>query len=278
MGKLILGDDGLPAEEVGGWVEDKLFDVRTYVEVTSPTRRKYLPPRTGGAAYVELFCGPGRGRIRDSDQFVEGTAVAAWNCAVASAAPFSAVFIADRDVGRRQHCAERLRRLKAPVYEIEGDAVTAAHKIAELLPPFGLHFALLDPYSLAALDIEIINSLGSLKRIDILVHLSAMDLFRNIELQSIDADYNEWEAFAPGWGMHIPRDLPQSERRDRLLEYWAWMVKCRVGLDLSGDMHPIFNSVNRLIYWLALLHRHPLPEKFWKIVLKSRPQRTGNLF
>jgi three-Cys-motif partner protein len=278
MGKLVSGDDGLKAEEVGEWVEDKLFDVRTYVEVTSPTRRKYLPPRPGGATYTELFCGPGRSRIRDTGRFVEGTAVAAWNCSVANDTPFTGVYIADKDEERRELCAERLRRLNAPVHEIKGDALTAARELGSRLPQYGLHFAFLDPYNLGALDADIISSLGSLKRMDILVHLSAMDLFRNIESQTADGPENEWDAFAPGWSAQVPRDLPQAERRDRLLAYWIWYVKCRDGFDTASDMHPVYNSVNRLLYWLTLLHRHPLPARFWRIVLKSRPQRTGELF
>jgi len=62
MGKLVPGNDGKEAEEVGPWVEEKLAAVKTYVEITSQTRQKYLPPNIGGAAYIELFCGPGQGK------------------------------------------------------------------------------------------------------------------------------------------------------------------------------------------------------------------------
>jgi len=44
----------------------------------------------------------------------------------------------------------------------------------------GLHFAFLDPFDLAALNFDIIVALSSLKRIDMLVHISQMDLQRNL--------------------------------------------------------------------------------------------------
>lgn len=44
MGKLVSGADGLPAEEVGEWIEEKLFDVRQYVTLSHGARRKFLGP------------------------------------------------------------------------------------------------------------------------------------------------------------------------------------------------------------------------------------------
>ena len=111
---------------------------------------------------------------------------------------------------------------------------------------------------------------------DILVLISAMDLFRNIDQQSTD-EAGEFDEFAPAWREHVPIGLPQTERRATVMRYWAWRVRMELPLNSSSDMHPVTNSVNRLIYWLLLLHRHKLAEKFWKIVLKGRPQRTQEM-
>jgi hypothetical protein len=32
------------------------------------------------------------------------------------------------------------------------------------------------------------------------------------------------------------------------------------------------------LYWLLLLYRHELAEKFWNIVLRYQPNQTGDLF
>jgi hypothetical protein len=63
------------------------------------------------------------------------------------------------------------------------------------------------------------------------------------------------------------------------MEYWAWRVGMQLGFNASSSlMHPVKNGVNRLIYWLLLLQRHELAERFWTIVLKGRPQRTREMF
>jgi three-Cys-motif partner protein len=277
MGKLVTADDGLPAEEVHDWVDEKLFDVRTYVDVTRAARRMFLPPNPGGATYIDLFCGPGRARVHETGKFVDGTAVAAWRCSVEKRSPFTAVYIADLDEERRRACAERLRRLDAPVHEVQGDALTAARELTRILPPHALHFAVVDPYSLGELRIDILRSLASLRRMDILVHLAAMDLYRNIEQHSAEDD-TDWDSFAPGWREHVPLELPKAERRARLIDYWGSLVIKQLDLNASEHLHPIHNSKNRLLYWLLLLHRHELAEKFWKAVRDARPQQTRDMF
>jgi three-Cys-motif partner protein len=276
MGKLVSGSDGLPAEEVGKWVEEKHFFITEYVKLSHGARRQFIGPTDAGATYIDLFCGPGQARIKDSKQYVDGAAVAAWKAAKARGSPFTSVYIADRDAERRDHCAMRLRALDAPVTELAGTATDAVQVLAATLPRDGLHFAFIDPYSLGSLSYEILRCLAQFRRMDILVLISAMDLFRNIDQQSSDEAW-EFDEFAPAWREHVRIDLPQPERRALVMEYWAWRVRMELGLNSSSEMHPVKNSVNRLIYWLLLLHRHKLAEKFWKIVLKGRPQRTQEM-
>jgi three-Cys-motif partner protein len=278
MGRLVDGTDGIPAEEVGPWVDEKLFIVTEYIKLSSGPRRKFIGPGRAGATYFDLFCGPGQGKIRDSNRYVDGAAVAAWKAASERRSPFTAMYIADKDAERRQYCAARLRALGAPVNEVSGTAAEAARAIAAILPASALHFAFLDPYSLGALSFDLLRRLASFQRMDILVLISAMDLFRNIEQQSADEDSREFDDFAPGWREHVPLDLPQSERWAKVMEYWARCVAEQLGLNASSEMHAVKNRVNRLIYWLLLLHRHTLAQKFWEIVLKARPQTSGDLF
>ena len=114
MGKLVPGSDGLPAEEVGKWVEEKHFFVTEYIKLSHGARLQFIGPRHAGAAYIDLFCGPGQGRIKGTKQYVDGAAVAAWNTAKERGSPFTAMYIADRDEVRRDHCATRLRKLVRP--------------------------------------------------------------------------------------------------------------------------------------------------------------------
>jgi hypothetical protein len=82
--------DGLIVGEVGPWASEKHDRLRRYIDASRGARAKFLPPkRTAGASYIELYSGAGRSVIRDTNQFIEGSAVVAFNAAHASGRPFS---------------------------------------------------------------------------------------------------------------------------------------------------------------------------------------------
>lgn len=181
------------------------------------------------------------------------------------------MYIADSDADRCRACAERLRKLNAPVVEIPGEAAQAAIVIVPKLDPYGLHFAFIDPYSLGALRLDLIRTLAGVRRMDMLIHLSAMDLFRNFD-RNWAGEQQEFDAFAPGWREKIPAGLTTERRRTAAVDYWKHLVD-QMGLEASAEMKAIRNTVNRDLYWLLLLARHNLAQKFWKIVIESGPQR-----
>jgi three-Cys-motif partner protein len=272
---LVAGDDGLLAEEVGEWIKDKHAYLRAYLDISSGTRAKYLGdgPRKGGATFVDLFCSVGRAKIRDKREYVAGSPVVAWNCSVERKAAFSNVFIADIDAERRAICAHRLAAVKAPVVELLGAAVEAAEQFVAQANPYGLHFAFLDPHNLGSLDFRIIKSLSSLKRIDMLIHVSAMDLQRNIGAQlglSRD-DTDQFDAFAPGWRQKIDTTGPKHEVRRRVVEYWTSMV-AELGVAPSSEARLIKGSRGQRLYWLMLSSRHSLAKKFWSVIGRSDGQ------
>ncbi len=180
MAKLVAGDDGLPAEEVGPWAKEKHRYLLRYVDICRATRAKYISSGRAGATYIDLFCGPGRAVVEGRGEWIDGSCVAAWKQSLASKTPFSTVYIADADEKRLGAAAERLRRVGAPVEVLNGSAIEAAHAVARCVNRAGLHFAFLDPYSFGALDFQIITDLAPL-RIDLLIHISQMDLQRNFD-------------------------------------------------------------------------------------------------
>jgi len=274
MSELVDGDDGLPADQVGAWVADKHRILKAYLDYQAHARVNFLGPRRGGAAYIDVFCGPGRSRIRNTNTFVDGSPVVAWKASVDQQAPFTKLYIADKDTVRRDVCAERLRRLNAPVVVVDGEALEAARSIAEWVDQsglHGLHFAFVDPYSLGALRLELLKTLSQIQRIDLLVHLSAMDLFRNLDVE-LAGERAEFDAFAPGWRDNVPDGLPMADQRRAAIDYWKHRID-EMGMAASSEMHAIRNSQNRDLYWLLMLSRHQLAQKFWKIALNQEPQR-----
>ncbi len=261
MGKLIDGDDGLPAEEVGVWAKEKHDYLCRYIDISRKTRAKYLGPGKGGATYIDLFCGPGRCKVRNSSEWIDGGVVAAWKKSQEGNAPFSQVFIGDLDTQRRQAAATRLRNLGAPVVELDGAAVDAVKQVIARLNAYGLHFAFLDPFDLAALSFDIIVALAALKRIDMLVHISQMDLQRNVVAYTT-MDNSPFDTFAPGWREKVSIAQGQQELRQQIFQFWRDKV---AGLDVwpSTDMRLLTGSNNQPLYWLLLAARHDLAHRFW---------------
>ena len=78
-------DDGLPVEVVGAWAEEKHARLVAYVHASSAARKKFARSET---AYIDLFCGPGRSKIRHKNRLIDGGAVAACRRAHERGAPF----------------------------------------------------------------------------------------------------------------------------------------------------------------------------------------------
>ncbi|UUP19473.1 three-Cys-motif partner protein TcmP [Nitratireductor thuwali] len=273
MGNLVAGDDGLPAEEVGKWAKDKISSLCRYVSISRGVRAKWIGANKAGATYIDLFCGPGRAKIRRTGEFIEGGCVAAWNESVRAKTPFSSVFIADADLQRLGYAAERLHRLNAPVETFHGDAVSTAKAIRAKLHPYGLHFAFIDPYNLGAFDFSVVETLSKRKRIDMLVHISKMDLQRNTWL-NVQAQASAFDRFVPGWRSEVDLNQPFTAIRRAVFDLWKTKVE-DLGMAASTDMQLITGSRGQHLYWLTLAARHELALAFWKAATDSG---QGQLF
>lgn len=273
MGELVPGDDGLPAEEVGQWAKEKQELLCRYIDISRGVRARFIGPFKAGATYVDLFCGPGRSKIRHGE-FIDGSCVAAWRKSVEVGSPFTHVYIADIDETRLNAAAERLRKLGAPVVPILGSASETVQRIVPRLEPTGLHFAFIDPFSLGALDFNIFKTLALRKRMDVLVHLSKMDLQRNLD-ENLATTASAFDAFAPGWRSAIDIDQAQRGIRTEIINHWRDLVS-HLGIDASAEMKLLKGSQNQHLYWLLLLANHQLAHRFWKYA--ANPERQGTLF
>lgn len=274
MGDLVEGDDGLPAEEVKFWAKEKQDLLARYVDISRGVRSKFIGPTKAGATYIDLFCGPGRSKIAGSSKFIDGSCVTAWRKSTESKTPFTHVYISDKDERRLSAAAERLTKLGAPVQTIAGPAVDAAVAILKRLEPRALHFAFVDPFSLGALDFRIFQALTQRKRMDVLVHLSKMDLQRNLD-ENIGSSISAFNAFAPGWRDIIDVSQAQSGIRTEIVDHWLSLIS-GLGTEASPEMKLIKGSRQQHLYWLLLIASHDLAHKFWKTA--ANPEGQGSLF
>lgn len=157
---------------------------------------------------------------------------------------------------------------------MNGSAVDAIRQIVPTLNPYGLHFAFLDPFDLAALDFRIIEALSTLKRIDMLVHVSQMDLQRNL-ISNATSDDSAFDVFAPGWRQSVSIAQGQQGLRQEVFQYWRDKVASRQVWP-STEMRLITGSKNQPLYWLLLAAKHELAHKFWATA--SNIEGQGKLF
>lgn len=183
------------------------------------------------------------------------------------------MYIADSDNERLQLAKRRLLSLGAPVEAFHGEAATTAKLIRAKLDPYGLHFAFVDPYNLGAFDFSVVETLSKRKRIDMLVHISKMDLQRNTWL-NVQAQESAFDKFVPGWRSAVDLNQPYNAIRRAVFDLWKTKV-VNLGMAASTDMQLITGSRGQHLYWLTLAARHELALAFWKTATDSG---QGELF
>lgn len=251
--------DDLPIEEVGEWALEKHERLRKYIDITRATRRKYVQG-SGGATYIDLFCGSGRARIRETDQIIDGSPLVAFKSAAAGKVPFSEIHIADLD---SKHCDAAVQRISSAggqAFGYVGRAEDTAREIVSRLNPEGLHFAFLDPFNLESLSFEAIRCLARLKRIDFLLHVSSLDLQRNLERYSA-SETSPLDSFAPGWRSKVNLNEAVRTIRQSLFAYWQSKMQ-ELGFPQSRA-ELVTGHQNQKLYWLVFLSRSEFANGLW---------------
>src|SRR2546423_950548 len=91
-------EGGWPREIVGAWALDKYARLAKYVDISGPSvRRNFVAAGKAGATYIELFCGPGRVRIKNTAQVTGGSPLVAWRESERTNTRFTQMHMADAD-------------------------------------------------------------------------------------------------------------------------------------------------------------------------------------
>lgn len=261
--------DGLPAQCVGRWAEDKYDLLRRYVEATAQARagfdgtrlRQDGYPRPGGTSYIELYAGPGRARIRETGQFVDGSPLVALKAA-ANKNPFTKVVLCDLAEANANALRKRTEHYGAKV--IEGDCNATIGEIVRNIPEHGYNFALVDPFAASALKFSTIKRLAAVKRMDLLIHFPTGSMKRNWLL-----DYEELLGLPKAqWGV----DMTQPSDITRLIPVLRRQL---VAFGYNADevyinTPAIRNSSNTILYHLVFASKDPLGHKIWKSITDTR--------
>jgi len=262
-----LDDDRLPVSEVGEWTLEKHARLRKYVDAAHGARRRFR----GRTSYVDLYCGPGRVRVRESGELAHGSPLVAWESGGRHGDQFAEFAIADHDPASVEAAKQRLEDRGARVRAYAGRAEDVVGRIVEGLDPYGLHFAFLDPYNLDDLPFSIIERLATLKRVDLLIHVSAMDLKRNLRTYLDAAGGTPLDRFAPGWREAVDRSQRDELVRRSVLEHWKRLI-AKLGTSADEQVEGIENSKGVELYWLVLVARSELAHRLWVEIANVTPQ------
>lgn len=264
--------DGHAVQHVGPWATDKHHYLKQYIDATVTTRKKFItynprsPGSLGGAAFVDLFAGPGRARIGDDGPVVNGSPLLAL---AHQQAPFTHVLLCDSD-------PENARALRARTASddrataFEGDCNERIGEIIAAIPEHGLNVALVDPFGVTPLAHETIRRLMEVKRLDLILHFPTSDLKRNIrqypERINRFLGGSEWREVADNPGNVI-----------KLVTF----LRNRLGLPEAREdairTVPI-KAQGHTLYHLVFAAKSPLAIKIWNSITRTAPDGQRALF
>lgn len=265
-----IDEDGLPASEVGSWTLDKHERLRKYVEASRAARRKYRV-RT----YIDLYCGPGRSKVRETGDVIDGSPLVAFDAGAKHGDQFTDFLLADTNRAYLDAAQARLVARGGLVRTFFGEAHTVVDNVTAALDPHGLHLALLDPFNLGDLPFGVIEKLARVRRMDLLVHVSAMDLKRDLHNYLRTDGPKHLDRFAPGWRDHVDIHQRAELVRSAIFEYWKSLIK-QLGTAPNECVEAVENSKSAELYWLVFVARHELAHKLWAAIANVTPQ--GRLF
>jgi three-Cys-motif partner protein len=253
--------DDLMADIVGPWAIEKHERLRKYIDAYRSARAMFLPPKgTGGAAYIDLFSGPGRSQVENSGEFIDGSPIVAYKAAQTSGTRFSDLHFNDLDQENVDVLRQRIARLGGTAKYYNETAELAVDRIAFALNPAGLHFAFLDPYNLENLPFSIIARPAKLQRMDMLIHVSIFDLQRNLR-RYLD-DGRVLDAFMPGWRSSIDTNRNDQAVRTELLHYWLGLIR-GLGTTPADGIELVSATRGQRLYWLVFVSAHQFGRKLW---------------
>lgn len=255
---------------VGAWVvHDKYRYLRHYLAAACHALGSWRE-----RVYIDPFCATGRVQVRDEDFTRPGGAAEAWHALASTPGRWTRMYVGDLKSERVRACTQRLRALGASATPFEGPATETVPRMVAAVPRGAICIAFVDPYNLALLDFDMLRSLSTLRRVDLIVNFSTMDLLRNTDLE-LDPTRARFDAMAPGW-----RDQPWASAVSKrslttaVEGYWQSIVQ-GLGFTHSKVQPLITNDRQHGIYRLVFFARAKFPHKIWGDIAKPR---NGELF
>jgi three-Cys-motif partner protein len=257
--------DGLPAQCVGQWAADKHYFLQQYIEATRTVRNRYRPPNgRGGAAFIDLFAGPGVVRVRESGAIRDGSPMVAFRHAEA---PFTQLVLCDLAPDNVRALRARTAGDASRVTVVEGDCNERIDQVAAAIPEHGLNIALVDPFALQALKFSTLRRLAEFKRMDLVVHFPTADIKRNLCQHENTKRWLDEALGTNEWSTRISNSTDVASLIDVLkkqlgeLGYQSQNVRSE----------PIRNNQNATLYYLVYASKSRRGDEIWQSITKNKP-------
>jgi three-Cys-motif partner protein len=169
---IVVRDSGL-------WATEKLYYLDRYLDIFSVGMNKKW---AGKLYYIDLFAGPGKCRVREINEEIDGSPL------IALKFNFAKYFFVESDKKCYRALAARVkaRAREKDVEIIQGDCNDEIEKIK--LPPSSLGLAFIDPTGVSSLVFETIHKLARDHKIDLIINFPEgmgirMNLFQYTETE-----------------------------------------------------------------------------------------------
>jgi three-Cys-motif partner protein len=289
---LLPKDDGLPARPSGQWAAEKLYYVKTYVDIFETSMRN-KPWRSRN--FIDLFAGPGKCRVEDSCEYFLGSPL----LALTTEHPFTDYFFVDSNSENIDALKKRCAATEASskIHYIVGDSNIQVNQIVEhinrvdkayingLWP--SLNLAFLDPEGLE-LEWKTVEALAKVNKMDLIIHYSQYGLTRNLDQcctvedeTVIDRFFgdSEWRRIFGSWRAKSNRKGMHRE----LIDYYKSKLQKLGYQEIRNEnetgIEPLMRSSKQApLYRLLFVSKHPLGHNFWKSVTRKNLYGQKRLF
>jgi three-Cys-motif partner protein len=270
--KEYFGSDGLVVRDSGLWAMEKLYYLDHYLDIFSVGMNKKW---AGKLYYVDLFAGPGKCRIRDTNEEIDGSPL------IALKFNFAKYFFVESDKGCCRALAARVKA-RAPEKDVEiipGDCNDVIERIK--LPPLSLGLAFIDPTGVSPLAFETIRKLVHDRKIDLIINFpEGMGILMNLH-QYTETEKNALNRFigSARWQEDY-RQTPStfSEICAKIAKEYLSNLKSLGYLAVDGDRIPVRTDRNSLLCYLLFATKHRRGNDFWRKIKLIDPHGQRHLF
>lgn len=270
----ILGNDGLVIRDSGSWAIEKLHYLRDYLQIFSIGMKNRWQ---GKLYYVDLFAGPGRCKIRETGEEIDGSPL------VALGFEFAKYFFFEAD----EQCYNALRQRIEAQFPQKRKLISITNadcndRIGIVDPPApSLGLAFVDPTGVSPLRFETIRKLAESRRIDLIINFhEGMGIKMNLHqyLPKVGTALDDFMG-SQRWRSRL-RDAPMSLNQicDVIVDEYRDNLRGLGYQVVDGSQIPIKAQSNALLYYLLFASKHPRGNEFWKKIQVIDPYGQRSMF